>query len=264
MEFIKKHYEKIILSVVLFGLVGTLVAMWFVIIADKQKMSDLTNTYLGGSAKPLAELDLSRLESALNRLKQPHLLDLSTTNKLFNPVQWQKDQNGRLIKLATGHEVGPGAAVVAKITPLYFSISLDSVMTNALGAARYKINVEYQGAALPAQRHPHSYYASVGIKENNIFTLVSVTGAPEDPSELTLKLSGGETVTAGKDRPYRAVEGYSADLKYEPEKINAPGLRVGDPLNFAGDQYNIIDITQNEVRLLAQSNQKKYVLTYRP
>jgi hypothetical protein len=91
----------------------------------------------------------------------------------------------------------------------------------------------------------------------------SVQGAPEDPTALILQLPSGESVTVGRNKPFERIEGYSADIQYPPERINANGLRVGDRLNFAGDQYNIIDINQNEVRLLAQSNQKKYTLPYK-
>ena len=42
------------------------------------------------------------------------------------------------------------------------------------------------------------------------------------------------------------------------------GLRVGDQLTFAGDDYNVIAIDKNEVILLAQSNQKHYTLPYAP
>ena len=67
-----------------------------------------------------------------------------------------------------------------------------------------------------------------------------------------------------KDKPFRRVDAYSADLKYDPEKYSGTGLRVGDHLTFAGDDYNIIAIDENEVILLAQSNQKKYTLRYAP
>jgi hypothetical protein len=262
MQFLKKHYEKIILSVVLLGLVGVLVAMWFVIMADKQKMEDLKNNLVHGKPTPLAPLDLGRYDGILARLKQPYQLDFSATNKLFNPVQWRRGSDGKMIKLTTGRELGPGAAVVSKITPLYYAISLGVVETNGI-VPRYKIILEHQAAAVPAQRRAQPHYASVGEKVNGLFTLLSITGPAEDPTTLTLKLANGQTVTVGKDKPYRTPEGYSADIKYEPEKINATNQRVGDTLNFAGDQYNIIAIEQNDVILLANSNQKRYTLVYR-
>ena len=58
--------------------------------------------------------------------------------------------------------------------------------------------------------------------------------------QLVVKLADtGETATLSKSQPFRRVDGYSADLKYDPEKntsVNAAGLRVGDHLAFAGDE----------------------------
>ena len=136
MEFIRKNYEKIILGAVLLGLVGVLAFMPVMIFYDQQKMRDLRTTVTHPHAVPLPDLDLSRQDAVLNRLQSSNELDFSTTNKLFNPVQWQKDKDGILIKITTGHEVGPGAAVVTKITPLYYTITLDSVATNELGTRR--------------------------------------------------------------------------------------------------------------------------------
>lgn len=263
MEFIKKHYEKIILSVVLVGLIGVLVGMWFVIMADKQRTEENTRHVIG-KAQALQPLDMLRQDAALERLKHPPVLDFSETNKLFNPVQWMKDPGGKLIKISTSRQYGPGAAVVTKITPLYFVIKLDSVETN-LSTPHYKISVEHQAAPYPVMRRSQPHFAGVGDTVKGVFKLVSVQGLPEDPTTLTLQLPSGDSVTVKKDKPFQRVEGYSADVKYDvkPDNVNAKDLRVGDQLNFAGEQYNIIDINQNEVRLLAQSNQKNYTLPYR-
>jgi hypothetical protein len=266
MEFIKRNYEKVILSLVLLGLVGVLVAMWFVIAADQQQMEDMKRSVTHPKSAPLPDLDLSPQQAVLDRLKSPYELDFSKTNKLFNPVQWQKNiKDGTLMKLTTGNEVGPGAAVVTRITPLYYTISLDSVATNALGAPpRYTFSVEHQAAALPAQRRPQHQYASVGEKAREFF-LKEVKGPPENPDQLVLKLADtGAEVTLSKDKPFQRVDAYSADLKYDPDRLNVTGLRVGADLKFAGDNYNMIAIDQNEVILLAQSNQKKYTLRYAP
>ena len=40
MDFVKKHYEKILLTVVLLGLVGALVFLPFLIANDQQTVSD--------------------------------------------------------------------------------------------------------------------------------------------------------------------------------------------------------------------------------
>ena len=148
MEFIRRNYEKIILGAVLLGLVGVLVAMWFVIAADQQQMADMRNKVIPQKPVPLPDLNLSRQQAVLDRLKSPSDLDLSTTNKLFNPVQWQRQNDKTLVR---AEKLGVQAAVITKITPLYFTITLDSVRTNELGA-RYAFTIEDQTAAIPVQR----------------------------------------------------------------------------------------------------------------
>jgi hypothetical protein len=262
MDFIKKHYEKILLCAVLLGLVGALVMMGFVIEADQEKFKEITDTVFNGKSQPLPELDFTRQTNLVERIESPAALDFSTTNKLFNAVQWQKDVNGNLIKIKTGHEIGAEAAVVTKITPIYFTISLYSVATNEFGA-RYALMVENQAAPFPAQRRPLRHDASVGDK-NPVFTLVSIAGAPENPHQLNLKLADGETAVVTKDKPFQRVDGFAADLKYDPEALKWASRRVGADLKFAGDDYNIVAIHQNEVILSEQSNQKRTTLRYAP
>jgi len=263
MEFLRKHYEKILLSAVLLGLVGALVFLPVLISNDRQNLDDMKNGIIGRKPRPLPELNMSRQDNVMERLDSPYVLDFSTTNKLFNPVQWQRDVSGNLIKIATGREVGADAAVVTKITPLDLIVSLDGVQTNELGAI-YIIGVERQAAAALPMRYKRQHYVQVGEK-NDVFTLNKVVGDPSNPDQLILKLADtGETAVVSKDKPFERVDGYSADVRYDPEKKFFQGRRVGSVLSFGGEDYLIVAIDQNEVILSAQSNQKKTTLRYAP
>ena len=59
MDFLKKHYEKILLSVVLLGLVGALVFMALIIPSEQQKVRDIGEGIIGGRVVPLPNLDLT-------------------------------------------------------------------------------------------------------------------------------------------------------------------------------------------------------------
>ena len=276
MEFIKRNYEKIILSLVLLGLVGVLAFMPVIIFLDRQKMDDLERIYIPKKPVAMSPLEMSRQDKVLERLKASYELDFSMTNKLFNPVQWQKSPDGKLIKIVKGTEIGPGAVVVAKITPLYYIVTLVMVDTNGL-APRYSMSIEDQTAPTQALRRKRPHYVSKGetVKDtlvpgkNEGFTLIDVKGPPDNPDEMTLKLADtGDTVKLSKSQPFRRVDAYTADLRYDPEPknttVNAVGLRMGAYLRFADDEYNIIAIDKNGVILLAQSNQKHYTLRYAP
>ncbi len=133
--------------------------------------------------------------------------------------------------------------------------------TNEFGA-RYVIGVERQAAAAAWQRTRRQHYASVGDK-NEAFTIIAANGPPGNPTQLILRLTdSGERVTLSPNKPFRRVDGYMADLKYSPEGKNWQEQRVGDDLKFAGDDYIIVAINQNEVVLSAKSNQKKTTLIY--
>jgi hypothetical protein len=268
MDFVKKHYEKILLGFVLLGLVGALVFLPFMIASDQQKLKDMSYGVVHPKAAPLPGLDLTRETNVLGRLQSPYKLDFSTTNKLFNSVPWQKTPDGRLIKNAAGNEVS--LVAVTKITPLYLILTLDSIETNSIETnelgVRYVISMERQASALPAQRGKRQHYASVGEKvgeKNDAFIIREVSGLPADPVKLIVQLMDtGESATLSKDKPFRRVDGYSADLKYDPEKKTWQGQRVGSNLKFAGDDYIIVAIDQGAVILSARSNQKKTTLTY--
>jgi hypothetical protein len=273
MDFVKKHYEKILLTVVLLGLVGALVFLPFLIAGDQQKVRDMTGVVLNPKVIPLPELDLTRQTNVVERLQSSYTLDFSATNRLFNPLKWQKKPDGSIIPVKAG-TIGPEAVVVTKTTPLYLNLTLDSVIlaadstaTNSTATnemtARYEISVERQAAAVPGQRIKKKHYASLNEKID-AFQIVEVKGSPENPT-LTLQLMDtGEKVPLSKDKPFRRVDGYSADLKYDSETKKWQQQRVGSDLKFAGDDYIIVAINQDLVILSARSNQKKTTLTCSP
>ena len=262
MQFLKKHYEKILLGLVLAGLIGVLIFMLFYIAADKRAMEDAASGIINNrSAQQLPDLDLTAEQAAMNRLQAPFALDLETGNKLFNPFEWVKTVDGRLVKKANG--TGPQVAVVTNITPLYLVLALDSVTTNELGA-RYVISVERQAATNVAKRHRTLHYVSVGDK-NDTFALQAVQGPPENPDALIIKLSDtGETGTLNRSQPYRRIDAYMADFRYDPEKVVKHGCRVGSKVSFGGADYQVEEVNQNELILADLSNQKKTPLPFAP
>lgn len=264
MDFIKKNYEKIILGVVLAGLAGALVALPIWISGDRKKMEEATSGIIKRTPKALDPLDLTAQSNLIIQLQSPYQIDLDTTNKVFNPLQWQKTADGRMIPIKSGNEIGGDAVTVVQITPLYLLLSLDSVTTNELGA-RYVIGVERQAAMNPAQRRRTQRYISPGDPKNDVFALREVKGPADNPTSMVFQLTdNNDIVSLSKEKPYRRIDGYSVDLRYDPENKKWQGLREGTVLKFAGDDYIIVAINKNEVILSAKSNQKKYTRTFNP
>jgi hypothetical protein len=263
MDFIKKNYDKIILCAVLLGVIGFLVFLPFAISSEQEALHEVEIAVTSPSVRPLPPLDLTRQTNATQRVQSAAGFDFSNTNKLFNPIEWKRALDGTLIPVKTGSQ--PAAdVVVAKIIPLYYVLSLDSVVTNGL-APRYVVGVEHQGAANPAQRRKQQRFVSPDDPKKDAFTLLQVKGVPENPDELVVKLADtGETVSIAPNKPYQRVDAYAADLRYDPEKKIFPTKRVGSGISFAGGDYIVVAIDDDEVVLFDQSNQKKTTLRYAP
>jgi hypothetical protein len=263
MDFVKKYYDKIIFSAVLLCLVVVLLGLPFVISSDQQKLKVMTISVIAPKVTPLPPLDLSRQADIVQRLQSPVSFDFSTPNRLFNPLEWKRTPDGTMFPIKNGNETGAAAAVVTKITPLYFVIAFDSVETNG-AAPRYAFIIQHQAAAYPVLRRPQHRYASAGEK-TDVFMLSEIDGDPLDPSGLVLKLTdSGDMVTISRDKPFQRVDAYAADLRYDLEKKFFAGRRVGSMLAFGGEDYIVVAVDADEVILSAQSNQKKYILRYTP
>jgi len=177
-------------------------------------------------------------------------------------MEWQRSLDGSLIR---DTKTGVHVAVVTNITPLYLVVSLESVITNE-AATNYVIKVERQAAPTPAKRAPTRHYVSSDDKKpNDAFALETVRGPADNPTALVLKLvDTQDEATINRDTPYRRVDGYSADFRYDPERKVFRGRRVNDKVSFGGADYTVVEINQNELILMDQSNQKKTSLPFAP
>ena len=261
MDFLKKHYEKVLLGVVLLGLAVAVAFLPFKIASEKQKLEDMRSQLLPHKVKPLANLDLSLPDTVLKRVAAPAMIDFSAPNKLFNPMPWQKAADGHLIK-ADATNIGPNAVTITKMVPLYLTFRLNDVSVTDSGA-RCKIGVESEAAPSLKDRKKEKY-CKLGDK-NEMFALRDIKVSPDNPTNATLVLElndTGQRATVTKDQPFRRIDGYVVDLKYAPEAKTWTNRRVGSSLSFNGEEYNIVVITENEVVLSAKSNQKKWTIKY--
>ncbi len=202
-------------------------------------------------------LEQTRYQAVLQRLQAALILNFSGVHNLLNPVAWKKAANGSLIPNRTGKEEGPDAVVVTQITPLYLIVSFDSVTV-----AGSLIGVENQAAATLEKRRKKLSSAT----KTEIYTLQELKGPTNSPTELVLVLNDtGKRISIAPDKPYKRVEGYAADLKYDPEKKTWPLQRLNSSLGFfAGDEYNVVAITESDVVLSAKSTGKKTTIKFNP
>jgi hypothetical protein len=227
----------------------------FLVANEKQRLEDLRNSILARPVKPLEPPVLTGADVLLQRAAASVTLDLSTTNRVFNPVRWVKLASGQLMK--EDNEKAKGLQVINP-RPLYFTVSLDSV-TMADSGARYAIGVDQQAGAKPKGKR--QFYTSVGEKKEP-FILREARGPADNPTALILELSDtGEQISISKDKPFRRVDGYMVDIKYAPENRNFPNRRVDSTITFGGNEYKVLGITQDEV-VLSAPNQKHLTIKF--
>ncbi|HEY5912834.1 MAG TPA: hypothetical protein VJA21_19755 [Verrucomicrobiae bacterium] len=258
MDFLKKNYEKLLLGVVLLGLVGALASLPFFISSQNSELAGL-NEKLRPVVKPLTNLNLTASEEALKRAGTPPTIDLGPPNRLFNPMPWQKAADERLIPIS---KIGPTALIVTNIEELRLKLSLESVTPpDASGNCSYIIAMEKPAATGTAKTK--ASFSCTARSKNKFFSVMEVKGKPEDPSEIVVQMEDTkETAVIGKNKPYERIEGYTADLRYDPEKKKWDNCRVNArPYpTFNGEEYNIVAINKDEVVLSAKSNGKKWTI----
>jgi hypothetical protein len=264
MDFLKKHYEKVVLGLVLVGLAVAVAVLPFFISSEKEKLDQMKSAVLHPKVKALTNLDMTVSEQSLKRLASAAVIDFGPPNRLFNPMPWQKAADGHLI---LRDSVGPSRIVVTNITPLHLVLTLDSVAPSDVGP-KYVIGIEKQAALTAGQRNKRQSLCSTNPPtKNDTFTMLEVKGKPDDPSQIVVQLNdSGEKAVITKEQPFRRVDGYMADLHYDLEKKVWTHRRVNSqpPLTFNGEEYNIVAINQNEVVLSAKVNGKKWPVKANP
>jgi hypothetical protein len=264
MQFLKKHFEKIILCVVLLALAVAAVMLSIRVSAVKRSITKAATTIDKYPRVPLKEVDLTVFQNALTVHSNPPPISMTNRHLLFNPVRWYKKPDGSVIKVSTGAEIGIGALQCVSIRPLKRIVAFE----NASGTgekARYTISVLKQGAIAKADQGKKMNYVSLNDK-NKFFLLKEVRG--DVPLEATLVLTwledeSNDELLVSKAMPNEKVTDYQVDLVYPPDNLDFKNKRLNDSITIAGDNYNIIAITETQVVMSAERNQKRTIVPLR-
>jgi hypothetical protein len=256
MDFLKRHYEKILLGVVLLGLAAAVALLYFKIEGEKETLRDQADV-LKANPKELPPVDLSHGEETLKRLAAKVSLDLSPPHNVVNPVPWVQSPGGQPKKLEEGGAVGPAAVKVVKIDPLYLILTY-----NGTNAAGYEISIERQAATRPSERARTSRNVNLNDPANSttLFSLRNVkTDAAGNPIELDLEMvRDKKQIKLTPPNPYREVAGYKATLRYPPENNREFRDQYRDSeILLEGERYIVLSLSETEVVLSAKSNGKR-------
>jgi hypothetical protein len=259
---VQQHYEKVLLGLALAALVmsGLLLAQ-----QKEKEAEELKNYMVNAVARApsrYTNINWASYQEALALGTNPVRVDFTKPrlHNLFGPVKWQRQPDGKLLKIEVGNEVGPEALKITKIAPLYLTISLDRVA----GSNSFFLGVAREASTNAVLRRKNPFYVTLGGKDRlATFTLRDVKGTPEDP-ELLLELAdSGERASVLKTAPFQKVEGYTATLVYPPEGNRAfTDKRLNDLITLGGEDYIVVAISQNEVVLSSRSNLKRTILRH--
>src|SRR5688572_15068624 len=137
MQFLKAHYEKIILSIVLLGLAAAAALMPVKVSQERDREEERRRTVLPKDVKPLTPIDLATNEQVLARVSQPKRVVLAGEHNIFNPVRWQKRPDGSIYR---AQEAGPSALQIVDIRPLFLKLEFEQAVPGAVaGEVRYRI-----------------------------------------------------------------------------------------------------------------------------
>lgn len=94
MDFLKKHYEKLIFSVVL--LVVAVTAFWLTqrVESVRSTLADQLSQTGSIKKKPLKPVELSNDLAALRQVSQNYRLDFPPSHNVFNPIRWKRGTDG--------------------------------------------------------------------------------------------------------------------------------------------------------------------------
>jgi hypothetical protein len=260
MQFLKNHYEKVILSIVLLGLAVGAAALIFKVGQVRDYLDVQRHSVVRATPKPFQPADLSTNLAVIARLEQPARTVISGEHNLCSPVEWRRANDGRLIKNQTGQEFGVGALEVVNIEPLHLSVSFDQVV-GAEGRRRYMLTLRRETDANP---RPMTRSVSEDAPKNDPFTLVSIEGPADNPTALVVRIPDWKApIRITPAEPFSRVIGHAAHLRHPHLNVTIPPRRrVGDQFRIEQENYKIVAITPREVVLSADSTEKRTVLTH--
>jgi len=265
MEFLKNHYEKLILGVVLLLMAVGAVGLVLEAGSVQEELQKFKENPVGLGGKPPPPENFTNLVKALRQATNPATVEFTRVHKVFNPDTWYVDTNGNLI---AGTNVGVGRLVVQSITPLHLKLWFDSI-GGTVGRETVKVNVIREFMRTPQEQSRKSLTLTL-TSTNTQNTLDPVNklqlfareigGTPEAPQARL------ELIEPGRD-PFKFTVSKAQGLTQVVERVAFiiypvesnfvwRAARKGQPMPFAGDTNIVVEITASNVVVRAISNDK--------
>jgi|GEM_PF-611482 len=280
MEFLKNHYEKIILSLVLVLMAVGAVVLVLEAGSWEEKLRPFRELAVQPDGQRPPSPDPAPYQAALSRA-QPELVDLTKGHKVFNPELWYVDTNNNLI---IGTNVGVRKLFVTEIKPM--RLKLELVISGSPERPTQLARMTREFMSKTTDQRPLNRTITLNATNylddtrpvrnfNGYFVARATSGPADNPAiDIDFHEPGRELVKfkLTKDNPYETIVDYGAKLLYSVENIQFPSPlrkdvlyeRKGAPLVFAGDTNIIVEITATNVVVRAASNDKPTTIPLGP
>lgn len=263
MEFLKNHYEKLILSVVLLLLTAAAASMPFVISKNKQDIEDKLKSPRFAGPSEYEPRSLTELEQKLRSLEGDVSLRLSGEHNLVNPVGWRQRPDRSLYR---EDQLEPDKALqVDSIEPLYLRADFKRATGQGL-TVKYDFGIAIEASDKSAYRSERRRSMEQNqTYSDHPFVLKDIEGDPQSPSRLTLVVTDtNERVFVYPGQPYERLDGYKANLTItQPTERSESNKYVGDQIVIDRRKYKIVAIGKTEVTVEAADTKERTTVSLR-
>lgn len=262
MDFLKKHYEKLTLGLVLLAVAGVAISLMLSVNQVQQDLNTALAQAAGAKQKALQSINLSTNQSELDAVvKHAPVVLGAADHYTFNPVTWARAANGRIEPTRGRADMGAAGLSYVEAHDLYLEIGFSAIQGTP-EAPRYQFSIRRDYEKNPKLRAAIVESVPVGSEsKDQIFKLLEVRGPKEDPTDFVCELvSTREQFTISKTKTFKKTQGYSADLRYEANRQNFTQKRVGDSVNLSGAVYKIVAIEKDELVVSAPNSVRTTVL----
>ena len=266
MEFLKNHYEKLILGLTLLLMAAGAVVLVMEVGSVQEELNKYKANPVTSSGKAPPPENMAVFSNALTSATNPLKVNFVQPHRVFNPDAWYAEPTGNLV---AGTNLGVSRLTVEKIQPQ--QLKLEFLSTGGVpGRETVSVNMVREFAKSVADQKGRRGLTvnTTNVLLNTIDPVRKVMlifrkmgGTPEAP-EVTLELTepGKEPlpIVLSKAQPnFTMVHEYVAELYYAPDQqIWRLPQRKDTPLVFAGDTNIIVEITATNVIIRAVSNDK--------
>lgn len=279
MEFLKNHYEKIVLGLMLLLMASGAVLLVLEAGSVQTQLDEYRKLIIGGDGKPPPAQDLDKMKKLLAGATKPSQTDFATVHRVFNPGAWYVDTNGNLI---AGTKVGVSQLAVHSITPQRLLLELVSTGGTAdKPTVSISVTKEFAPTVALQSKTRKTFFltatntAATATSANTLDTqrklvllVREVGGTPENPeAKCELHEPGKDTqkFNLTKTLGFISVVEHIANIQYLVETNFAwPKARKDTQMSFAGDTNIVVEVTATNVVVRAISNDKVTTLPLGP